>query len=159
MDRAPDHFHLWRFLAGALYAYSRYCAAGTEVGERTDAFYRAEARTVLEALRHNVDPPGTWQRGFFYNAAIMRLDAAWERSLQILLNQSRGKGPALYEALQSQVESLPPYEESAFRAVRREVNALKHQPKGAPEGLRENPMAIKNGITVLLARIIHEEMN
>lgn len=148
-----EHVHLCRFIAGVAYALDRYgrLAAVAPKQERSDEFYADETLQLLMAMSRAVDPPANWLRGFFYNAAIMRLDAAWERSLRTILRDTTGaNGRTLYGRLRDAEPTLPAYNDSVFKQVRKEVNALKHRDQGASEDIREKPEVVQQGLKELL---------
>ena len=152
MHDAPEHIHLWRFIAGVAYAmeqYERLAVLSPKV-DRSDQFYVDQTLSVLENLNTGAEPERDWLRGFFYNAGLMRLDAAWERSLRTILGK-KGAGPTLYNFLRADDPALPEYKSSLFGSVREEVNALKHDEKGAPEELRERSNVQRESLWQLLA--------
>ena len=146
---SPRHIHLWPFLSGVAYALDEYdgLAASAPKGKMTDEAYLQETLAVLAAVGTGVAPPTNWLRGFIYNAAITRLDAGWERSLRAILGDgSKTNGRTLYNKVRTSVApQLPPYSSSSFKAVRDEVNGLKHYQEGAPEAIRENPTVLRGG--------------
>lgn len=147
--QAPKHVHLWRFVAGTVFALQRY---ETIHPASAPTAYEAETSELLGALRRGDNPPPLWLKGFFYNAALMRLDAAWERGLRVLLNvdeKERLDGPKLYERLLVTTPSLPVYKDSAFCAVRIEVNNLKHRAGGVDEPW-EKPVVLHEGLNALV---------
>jgi hypothetical protein len=148
--RAPQHGHLWRFLAGAIYAIRRYEALplrSQSAGD--DAFYAEELARLVAAFRGGVEPPSSWLWGFYYNAAVMRLDAVWDRSLRIMVG-THADGPSLYRLLRKAKPAIPAYEASSFSQLRREVNKLKHQPEGAPEAIRHRPKVVTDALEELV---------
>lgn len=156
ISNSPEHIHLWRFIAGAVFALQTYdnLAERWSKSEQSDEFYAQEALDVLSSLRSNTTPSANWQRGFFYNAAVMRLDAAWERSLRIILAEPNdGDGPGLYERLRSMEAGMAAYDDSRFSRVRKEVNGLKHQVQGAREAIREQPEILRGCLQDLLVLI------
>lgn len=149
-----ENVHLGRFIAGVAYALEQYerLAAIVPKQDRSDEFYSDETLQLLSSIRRPVEPPANWLRGFFYNAAIMRLDAAWERSLRVILRDTTdANGPTLYAQLLPTEPTLPAYESSIFKQVRKEVNALKHKLEGASEDIREKPEVVQQGLEELLA--------
>ena len=153
IHNAPEHIHLWRFIEGAVFALQSYddLAVRSSKSEQTDEFYRNEAVEMLMNLRSNTPPPPNWLRGFFYNAAVMRLDAAWERSMRIILAEPNdGDGPGLYERLRHTKAGMAAYDDSRFSRVRKEVNALKHQGQGARDAIREQPEVLRGCLQDLL---------
>ena len=156
MHAAPEHIHLWRFIAGVAYAleqYERLAVLSPKV-DRSDQFYVDQMLSILENLNTGAEQEGGWLRGFFYNAGLMRLDAAWERSLRTILGK-KGNGPELYNLLRADDPALPEYTGSLFESVRKEVNELKHDEHGASEKLRERPNIQRESLWQLLALLEH----
>jgi hypothetical protein len=149
-----EHVHLSRLVAGVAYAleeYDRLVDIAPKL-DRPNEFYAREALQVLDALRTAANPPANWLRGFFYNAAVMRLDAAWERSLRVVLqDKTKANGPALYNLLRQSEPTIPQYDDSIFKRVRVEVNHLKHRDEGPPQETREQPEIVRQGLQQLLA--------
>ncbi len=82
----------------------------------------------------------------------MRLDAAWERSLRIILQDTTTQSlKDLYKKLRESEPALPEYDNSVCRQVREEVNALKHQAKGPSDDIREKPKVLRDGLEQLLS--------
>jgi hypothetical protein len=155
-----DHIHLWRFLSGAVFALKKYdhLAATWPKSNEPDETYKEEALKALASIQANTEPPGPWLRGFFYNAAVMRLDAAWERSIRVILAYSRqwDGAPRLYGRLRKIDPDLPKYDKSRFKLVRDEVNALKHAKHGASEQDREKPEILHGALEDLLV-LLHRK--
>lgn len=160
MHDTPEHMHLWRFIVGVVYALEKYerLAVFSPKVERSNQFYIDQTLSVLEKLNTGTEPEADWLRGFFYNAGLMRLDAAWERSLQTIFGK-KGNGPTLYDLLRASDPGLPEYKGSLFESVREEVNALKHDEEGASEKLRERPNILRESLWQLLSllerRFVH----
>jgi hypothetical protein len=135
----------------ALEEYDRLATAAPKQTQ-TDSFYSNELKQLLSAIQDGEAPPPNWLRGFFYNAAVMRLDAAWERSLRVILKDTTKKGNLreLYNKLRGSEPTLPEYDDSICNQVRNEVNDLKHQDKGPSEDIRENPEVLREGLKQLL---------
>ena len=150
-----ERIHLGRFISGVVYALQQYERLAIAAPKKTQSneFYQNELMGLLIALQGGVAPPSNWLRGFFYNAAIMRLDAAWERSLLVVLRDTSKKanGPELYKKLCQSEPTLPDYDNSIFKQVRREVNALKHNDEGPSEDIREEPAILRKGLEELLS--------
>lgn len=78
----PALTHSWRFAGSAVWAMRRYQSLAEKVAYQvpaTEAVYIADTGHNLEQLTIGHEPSLDWERGFWYNAAIMRLDALWER--------------------------------------------------------------------------------
>jgi hypothetical protein len=142
------------FIAGVMYALEEYNRLATVAPKQkqTESFYSKELEHLLSAVQDAKALPTNWLRGFFYNAAAMRLDAAWERSLRVILKDSTKKRNLrkLYNKVRGSKPSLPEYDDSICNQVRNEVNDLKHQDKGPSEDIRENPEVLREGLKQLL---------
>lgn len=149
-----QHVHLYRFVWGVLYALEEYERLATIAPKQTqsDQSYSDEFKHLQKAFQDSVAPPPSWLRGFFYNAAVMRLDAAWERSLRVILNKTTMKGnlEELYKCLRTKEPTLPEYEQAICKQVRAEVGFLKHQDTGPSEDMRERPEVVRDGLKQLV---------
>jgi len=148
----PKNIHLYRFIGGVLYALGEYDHLATMETKQaqSDQFYSDELQSLL---KDSDSPPLNWLRGFFYNAAVLRLDAAWERSLRVLLDgTTKGDLRELYNKLRNKEQflHLPEYDKAPCKLVREEVNDLKHQVAGPSEDMRERPEVVKDGLKQLL---------
>jgi len=153
-DSDAEHIHLGRFIGGVVYALEEYdrLALVAPKEPKSDKFYSDEVQNLLSSIQGGVNPPANWLRGFFYNAAVMRLDAAWERSIRVILrdNNKKSNGPGLYKKLCRSEPALSEYNDSMFKRVRKEVNALKHEHQGPSVDIRENPEVLREGLEQLL---------
>ena len=168
----PELVHCWRFLTGVVYALNQYYQITnrypfTKVADENE--YIQETDDVLTSILDNQPPKESWLRGFYYNAALMRLDAAYERLFKAYLDgnlikkeerkcTSCGKdkidGPYMYKKIRDDFSSLFPekeYQESNFGKVRGEVNSLKHYVGGADLTEREQPELLHRALTELVA--------
>ena len=151
----PTHVHLGRFIAGVIYALQEYdhLVAATPKQRQTDLFYSNELQQLLSGFQTSTPPPRNWLRGFFYNAAAMRLDAAWERSLRVILKDTTKKGnlSTLYNTLRRSDEpTLAEFDKSSCKRVRDEVNDLKHRDQGPADDIREDSEILREGLKELL---------
>ena len=103
---------------------------------------------VINALDAGHLPDPVWKAGFYYNAAIMRIDACYERFLKAV-EEAAAAGHAQRRAGEAETDALARHAESVLhlgsplvrdhlRWVRKEVNKLKHalygqQPQHAGE--------------------------
>jgi hypothetical protein len=147
---SSERVHLGRFIAGVFYAIEEYDRLAIVAPKQTQTgeFYSQELLDVLSAIESPTPPPTNWLRGFFFNAAIMRLDAAWERALRIILSDTskNSKGPDLY----NRVYGVGAYTGSIFERIRTEVSALKHNIEGPKEDIREKKEVLLDGLAELL---------
>jgi hypothetical protein len=103
--------------------------------------YVEDTKTNINALMKNKAISQDWERGFWFNAAIMRLDALWERLFKLFIPVGVDcNGPSLYVLVQERraTPSSHTYEDSSFGKVRQIVNQLKHELGGASPIIREN---------------------
>lgn len=158
LSKVPQLAHSWRFLTGAVFALVKYhqladCSPRPDLSEEE---YVQETGKILTQIKEGESPVGNWLRGFFYNAALMRLDAAYERFLKACLSpgSEKDKGPDLYRKITKRFPSSfsgKQYQESLFGEVRHEVNSLKHFPGGADPTERDQPDRLHRALTELVA--------
>ncbi len=164
----PELVHCWRFLAGVIYALLRYaeissCSSSESISD--EKAYIQEMDIVLTSILNNETPKENWQKGFYYNAALMRLDAAYERFFKAYLGRQGMDGPKLYKEIRDKFSSLFPkeFEDSNFGKVRHEVNSLKHYVGGADLTEREQPEILQQALIELVAflknPIVREKLN
>ncbi len=149
----PALVHTWRFAAGALFALSEWyrLAEKTPQVRHVETKYISDVERLVDAIRDGVPPDDEWLRGFHYNAAVMRIDALYERLFRAVLgDKSKVDGAALYASLQTHYSRLLPeaYKRSLFASVREEANSLKHYVGGAAPSLRER-------VTILCTALEH----
>jgi hypothetical protein len=159
----PGLIHTWRFAVGALYSlYQSYqLTERVPQMDRREEEYIADTCDVISAIRGNATPPGDWMRGFYYNAAAMRVDALYERLLRALLEDtSNASGPTLYSRAREHFPNLLPelYERSPFSGVREEANSLKHHIGGAVPRLRERLTHLRNALEHWFAMMSNEQV-
>ena len=156
LANCPELVHCWRFLTGVVYALDEYyqivnVIASTKMKEQE---YIQEADNVLTSILNNQTPTENWLRGFYYNAALMRLDAAYERFFKAFIGKQGIDGPKLYKEIRNKLSSLfliKKYEDSNFGKVRHEVNSLKHYVGGADLMEREKPEILQQALNELVA--------
>lgn len=117
--------------------------------------YVQDTKTNIDALLKNKDFSQDWMRGFWFNAAIMRLDALWERCFKVFVPDDDFNGPCLYALVQAHraTPSSDEYKVSSFGKVRKIVNSLKHKTGGATPKIREDRDLPMNMLRDLLAVI------
>jgi hypothetical protein len=133
----PDLIHAWRFAVSAVWALENYYRLRElpESADRPDD-YLADTLENIGRLERLDGFTTHWERGFWYNAAIMRLDALWERLFKAM-------GPTTNDLLYQRVKAVCPealpdsWEQSSFFRIREVVNSLKHEPTGADAAIRE----------------------
>lgn len=140
----PDLIHSWRFAVASVYALHHYYAAAERAPQRrgNESKYVAKTQALITALLENQPPDSDWERGLWFNSAIMRLDAFWERIFKLLLPVGVDcKGPTLYLLVQQSLKKpmTISYKESSFGKIRAKVNQLKHEPGGVSPDAREDP--------------------
>ena len=167
----PELVHCWRFLTGVVYALEQYyqlCKYQPSTVQISDEReYVAQTDNVLTSILNSQIPSVSWLRGLYYNAALMRLDAAYERFFKSYLEgkynekencslcrRSQIDGPLLYGKIRKEFGSLFPEmkcEDSNFGKVRRAVNSLKHFVGGADLTEREQPDVMYRALIDLVA--------
>jgi hypothetical protein len=144
VDKYEGLTHSWRFATSALWAMQNYYTANAlEPAPSTvsEATYVQDTKQNLDALIVGKPFSKDWERGFWFNAAIMRLDALWERFFKLFIPSGVNcDGPCLYHLVQARraIHEIDKYENSSFGKVRKIVNQLKHEPGGAHPSIREN---------------------
>jgi len=158
IDEVPALLHTWRFAVGAVYAmreYQRLFLQSSPQISLSDEYYIKETITIIHEIRNNNRPAENWLRGFFYNAAVMRTDAFFERVFKAILNENANNiidGEKLYEKMKQKYPEHFQlcYQKSLFGQIRMEVNALKHVVGGAELTYRENLMVLFDALKELL---------
>jgi len=131
----PALTHTWRFGASAVWAMRRYYALLAVAPPSTSIIeeaYVEDTHRNIDALIVGDEPTRDGERGFWYNAIIMRIDALWERLFKLALpNGVECSGPSLYALIQARLNVLQEeYGDSILANARRAVNQLKHGPGG-----------------------------
>jgi hypothetical protein len=171
----PGLVHSWRFLAGVVYALNQYYQMNVQCPSANiadECEYVSETDDVLSHILEKGHPNPNWVRGFYYNAAVMRLDACYERIFKAYLDlreqikcscceKNLIDGPYLYERIKNEFGSLfsLTYEESNFGKVRHEVNSLKHFEGGADREERELPELLHRSLAELVSFLRDPKVN
>lgn len=159
IDEVPALIHAWRFAVGTVYAmaeYQRLFLQFPAPKNPPEECYIEETITMLHEIRNNNQPAEqNWLRGFFYNAAVMRTDAFFERAFKAILKEKEkniSNGPKLYEKMKKKFPEHFQlcYDQSFFGQIRKEVNALKHDVGGVEPNDREKQMVLLNALKELL---------
>ncbi|MBI2749402.1 MAG: hypothetical protein HYX43_08730 [Burkholderiales bacterium] len=142
VEQYPRLTHTWRFATSAVWAIDHYhaaYAAHPPTKAISEESFVKDTLENIDALASHNPVSLDWERGFWFNAAIMRLDALWERVFKLFLPPGVDRrGPSLYKLIQARSATLRlPYERSSFGQVRKIVNQLKHEPGGAGSSIRE----------------------
>ena len=156
VDRYPSLIHTWRFAVSAVWALGQYYAADAECPPRTipEQDFVQDTRENIRDLLGKAVVSRDWERGFWFNAAIMRLDALWERVFKLFLPAGVDcSGPSLYLLVEDRraTPSHLEYSNSSFGKIRQIVNQLKHEPGGAHPNIRESRELPIQAIRDLLA--------
>lgn len=139
----PALTHTWRFATSAVLAAGSYYAADEKhppkANRNEDSFIEDTIENIDAVLAGN-GVSLDWVRGFWFNAAVMRLDSLWERLFKLFVPPEVDcNGPSLYRLVQARSSCLVlPYQASSFGLVREVVNKLKHEPGGAEVDNRES---------------------
>lgn len=160
VDGHPGLVHTWRLASSAVWTMGEYYALEEQSPRRTEideAVYVEDTKLNIETVLGEGQFSQDWQRGFWFNATIMRLDALWERVFKVLEPRAPFKCPgrrlyALVQARRGRTDAEP-YEGSHFQRVRRLVNELKHEPGGSHPDVREDsslPMAMFQELLVFI---------
>jgi hypothetical protein len=124
-----SHSALVGLYLGALHGLVRAAELGFR--DRTQAPSPAYARTLGRMLRRlghgKAALQGQWLAGFYFNDAMFRLAALYERGLKAVVgSKGREDIPCLRQIAEAK-GLMNSAEFSALDAVRRDVNALKHR--------------------------------
>jgi hypothetical protein len=162
----PQLAHTFRFVTGAIWAL----ASANKLGHRNRASYGAkdqqlhldELDEVVHTLRKGATPPQKWEAAFYYNAAILRIDACYERLLTAVLKAIPSTFPKSTKQNLSKTEQMARQIESDLNtgslakchleSVRNEVNKLKHELFGQEvhhAAQRTNPDDLDNALAAL----------
>ena len=145
MREAPDLVHTWRFALGIVYALLQRVEAGRSDETRTlnENDFLPRTRDLLQQVRDDAAVEPEWLAGFWYNAAIMRTDALYERCFRALLQETEKANAAklygdLYGKFSTEMDQAmaSSYGMSLWRDIRCEVNSLKHFTFGADPFIR-----------------------
>ena len=156
----PALVHSWRFGVSAVWAMKRYY----DLASIAPPLPQTDAQAYLEDTERNASafvegkaPSPDWERGFWYNAAVMRMDALWERLFKFGRPQEKkSNGEKLYACIACQTDVLPTkYQGSALERVRRTVNDLKHEPGGVRTEQLEDSDLPAEAMNLLL-RVLQE---
>ena len=178
LSDVPELVHSWRFLAGVVYALEQYYQITDHYPTTKIADEKEYIRETVDVLAHILAKEcqnRNWTRGFYYNAAVMRLDACYERIFKAYLgnfnNEEESKcpscgkntidGPRLYKKIRDDFSSLfseKKYEESNFGKIRKEVNSLKHYEGGTDLTEREQPELLHRALSELVAFIRNQKV-
>lgn len=147
--------HTFNFILGAMMSIRE----ARRLGHKDRADYDESDRTghlnrfhrAINAVNDGQAPDNDWMAGFYYNAAMMRIDACHERFLKAVLeavgedpekvttNSNEQKTDALARKVE-QVLLLAPLSREHLKWTRREVNNLKHQIFGhQPHHVKDRP--------------------
>jgi hypothetical protein len=155
----PELTHTFTFLTGAMYALREATSQGyrdrADYSETDRANHLSRLHNVIASLSAGSSLEPVWLAGFYYNAAIMRIDACYERFLKAML-QAAGAKPAKGKSHRSkthawagQLEQLlslhPAIPRHHLEWARTEVNKLKHGLYGrVPDNMVGQPIDVPN---------------
>jgi hypothetical protein len=143
----PKLSHTFRFLTSAILALHKSETLGhknrAEYAEADRVEHNKELLSTIDDLQRGILPNDRWMAGFYYNAAVMRIDACYERLLKAMPKRSTGdvSNPSRHESktnrLARGVETYfglryPHFARQKLEANRDEVNNLKHGLFGQP---------------------------
>jgi hypothetical protein len=151
IGKHPYLVHSWRFAVGALYALDKSYQYHVERSiEAHSAFHLIQVREVTSQISLGQAPDQIWLAGLYFNAALMRIAALYERSLRSLLIETKldekitvirkGKPTNIKVSVANVNELAALVQDRVFRSVpirtttaekiRKEVNKLKHRVLG-----------------------------
>jgi hypothetical protein len=124
VDQYPALVHTWRIAASTVYALQLYLAAASHpTPERSsEDDFIPDTKDNIKKLLDGESPSLDWERGFWFNAIIMRVDVLWERLFKLCLPDGvKCSGPSLYflvEDYRTEKTNIS-YAESSFGQVRK----------------------------------------
>jgi hypothetical protein len=131
------------YVIGALYGLKRAKSLGfsDRPGVRHETYGAYLTKYVLDIAYGN-QVHSLWLGGFYFNSAIQRLAASYDR-IPGLLGAGEGKA-------RERMISVSGSEGKDWYSVYKEVNALKHDPKGMAKGRRVTLEMALNAVDELL---------
>jgi hypothetical protein len=142
----PDHDAITDtldYVAGALYGLERAVSLGFINRPGTwDQTYRPFLTKYVLDIVSGKDVHHLWLGGFHFNSAIQRLAASYDRITGLL-----GASPG---SARDRMISICGSEGKDWLSVYKEVNSLKHAPKGKAEGRRVTLEMALNAVDELL---------
>jgi hypothetical protein len=142
-DQLPQLLHSWRFAIGATYALVEQERLRSLYAPHVvpDHYYVAETAKVILQMRSGIELEPRWLQGFYYNAALMRIEALLQRILRALFpdvgNDLRHLCSVAHKRYSSVFQSVD--SETDLDTFLKEARALRHQIGGAPIEIRNDP--------------------
>jgi hypothetical protein len=126
----PDHeaiTDIFDYVLGALYGLSRAIETGfVDRPSGWHSTYRPHLPQYVERILKNKRPNERWLAGFYFNSAIQRMAASFDRIPKLL--------GASGQNARSRMTRVSPQKNIAWDKVYEEVNALKHDIDGRASG-------------------------
>ena len=153
----PELIHTWRFGTTTVDCFTQYrmlAEVAHPLEKEND--YIQDTFTQIDRISSGERPSNLWARGFFYNSAIMRLDALYERVFKSVLGikerDNNIGAEKLFDRIKAEFDQTfgPAYKQTNWHTVRQQVNDLKHEPGGLIPGLRESPEVVANALRELI---------
>ena len=174
----PGLTHTFNFIVGAVYSLREARGLGhrdrVTYGDTDPSEHVHRLKDAIDAVAIGATPEPVWIAGFYYNAAIMRIDACYERLLKAMLEAAGVKpakatgGQPETDAMAGQLERTlsldPPLAREHLTWARKEVNNLKHKLFGQEPShalKRPEPSDLTNAIAAideLLAAMERQEI-
>ena len=137
----PQLTHTFNFMLGAVYSLREACGRDHRSRYTYDETDRPKhlrrLHEAIDAVAVGALPEPGWIAGFFYNAAIMRIDSCYERFLKAIIKAAGAKlkEPTKSESaidvwakqLEDELNLDPKLTRQHLKSVRDEVNNLKHK--------------------------------
>jgi len=129
LNDLPDHpavADVFDYLAGAIFSL-KHCAALPFLNRKGGqvAGYKKILSRYLSAIPEGRSPNPYWVCGFYFNSAMVRIAACYDRIPKMILKRKKGKAHKLMESVWGDSSSYP-----KWKAVYKEVNKLKHAAVG-----------------------------
>ena len=174
----PGLTHTFNFIVGAVYSLRKARRFGhrdrVTYGDTDPSGHVSRLSDAIDAVAVGAIPEPVWIAGFYYNAAIMRIDACYERLLRAMLAAAGVKPEKVTEdqpwtdTMAGQLERTlnldPPLAREHLTWARKEVNNLKHKLFGQEPShalKRPEPSDLTNAIAAideLLAAMERQEI-
>lgn len=161
----PGLTHTFNFIVGAVYSLSGARGRGhrnrATYGETDRSEHVRRLKEAIDAVAAGATPEPAWIASFYYNAAIMRIDACHERVLKGMLEAAgvkpaKAKGQPETDGMAHQLERTlsltPPLAREHLAWARKEVNNLKHKLFGQEPSdalARPEPSDLANAIAAI----------
>lgn len=165
-SECPGLTHTFNFIVGAVYSLHEARGLGhrdrVTYGDTDPSEHVHRLKEAIDAVAVGATPAPVWIAGFYYNAAIMRIDACYERFLKAMLEaagvkpekapRDQSESDAMAGQLERTLSLDPPLAREHLTWARKEVNNLKHKLFGQEPShalKRPEPSDLTNAIAAI----------